>query len=282
MTRKQRAEEAQTYEIDTGTAEIVHEHDGSLLLTVNGVPSSHIVPDEPERLEFEYMRWIVAAAEAFWGGEREKASVTHLGGGGCSLARYFAHAWRGSRNTVVELDGRLAELARAHFDIPRAPAVKIRVGDARAVTDTFHAASRDIIIRDVFAGSTTPRSLSTVDFYTQCFSALRPGGLYLANCGAHSDLKEAREELAGMLEVFPSVAAIADPPMLKGRRYGNIVLIGADHPLDPTPELTRALLGGAVPAHVKGKDWAASLAHGSAARHCRNAPPLLIPEASDT
>ena len=35
------------YEIDTGVAEVLHEPDGSMVLLVNGVPSSHIVPGEP-------------------------------------------------------------------------------------------------------------------------------------------------------------------------------------------------------------------------------------------
>ena len=43
---------------------------------------------------------------------------------------------------------------------------------------------------------------------------------------------------------------IADPAMLKGRRYGNVVIAGSDVPLGGDPALTRELLGGAVPAQV--------------------------------
>ena len=54
-----------TYEISTGTAEVVADeyHDSGYTLMVNGVPSSHIVLGAPEILEFEYMRWIAAAVE---------------------------------------------------------------------------------------------------------------------------------------------------------------------------------------------------------------------------
>ena len=161
MARKQ--QENQTYEIDTGIAEVVEEPDGSVTLLVNGVPSSNNVPGDPERLEFEYMRWIVAAIEEL-PPSQAKPRLTHLGGAGCSLARYFAHLWPASRNTVVEIDMELAQLVRQIFDIPKSPAVKIRVGDAREETDNFYPASRDILIRDVFAGATTPRSLTTVEF----------------------------------------------------------------------------------------------------------------------
>ncbi|SDS17351.1 spermidine synthase [Corynebacterium timonense] len=249
---------SERYDIDTGEARVVHEHDGSLTLEVNGVPSSSIVPGDPLRLDFEYMRWIAAFLDDIrrWDAPR----LTHLGGGACSLARYFAAAWPGSRNTVVEVDAELARLARTLFDVPRAPAVAIRVGDALAETERFKPATRDVIIRDVFAGSTTPRELTTVGFYAAARASLRERGVYVANCGSRSDLREAREELAGMAEVWPHLAAIADPPMLKGRRYGNIVLIGANEPLEGSPQLTRALLGGAVPAQLKGNQWARRLA----------------------
>lgn len=254
------------YEIDTGVAEVLHEPDGSMVLLVNGVPSSHIVPGDPERLDFEYMRWIADFLSSWYpDAAKAKARITHLGGAACTLPRYFAHAWLGSRSTVVEIDAELAVLARELFDVPRAPAVKIRVGDAREVTDAFKPATRDIIIRDVFSSATTPRELTTVEFFGATRASLSEGGVYVANCGSHADLKEAKEELAGMAEVWPHVAAIADPPMLKGRRYGNIVLIGANRPLEASDALTRELLKGAVPAQFKGESWARALA--TAPRH---------------
>lgn len=255
------AENSKFHEIDTGVAEVLREPDGSMVLLVNGVPSSHIVPGNPTRLDFEYMRWMADFLDSAYPDEaKPKSRLTHLGGGACTLARYFAHAWRGSRNTVVEIDSELAVLARELFDVPRAPAVKIRVGDAREETDGFKPATRDVIIRDVFTSATTPRNLTTAEFYGEARASLSERGVYVANCGAHADLREAKEELAGMLEVWPHVAAIADPPMLKGRRYGNIVLIGANQPVQASPELTRDLLMGAVPAQFKDEAWCRALA----------------------
>lgn len=243
-----------TYEISTGTAEVLADEfrSGSYILHVNGVPSSHIVPGQPRELEFEYMRWIAAAVEEFAQGHR----ITHLGGAGCSLARYFADVWPDSHNTVVELDAKLGELVRELFDIPRAPTVKIRAGEARAVTESFQPGSRDVIIRDVFAGSTTPRPLTTVEFFEAAKASLAPGGLYVANCGDFPDMTVVKAEIAGMREVFTNVAAIADPAMLKGRRYGNIILVGTDSELpEHAPELTKKLLSGAVPAQYKHVAW---------------------------
>lgn len=255
-----------TYEISTGTAEIAADpfRDGSFILNINGVPSSHIVPGEPRELEFEYMRWIAAAVEAFAPGHR----LTHLGGGACTLACYFADLWPDSKNTVVEFDAKLGELVRQKFDIPRAPKVKIRAGEARAETEKFLPASRDVIIRDVFSGAETPTDLTTVEFFQAAHRSLVPGGLYVANCGDHSDLRGAKAEIAGLHEVFAYVGVIADPPMLKGRRYGNIILIASDNELPAAhQEIASRLLGGAVPAHYKGPAWTAKFAAGGQARH---------------
>lgn len=263
------------YPIDTGTAELEPDafHPGAWLLKINGVQSSHVILGEPRELAFEYMRWIAAGVEPFV--ERHldpaKLRITHLGGGACSMARYFADLWPESRNTVVELDGALAARVREWFDIPRAPRVKIRVGEARAVTDGFAPASRDVVVRDVFAGAVTPTPLTTVEFFARVHESLAPGGLYVANCGDTRQMLGARAEVAGLLEVFAHVAVIADPPMLKGRRYGNIILLASDTPLpveddDEAARLARTLLGGAVPAQYKDEAWARRFASGAEPR----------------
>ncbi|AWB82084.1 spermidine synthase [Corynebacterium yudongzhengii] len=260
-----------TYEISTGTAEILADdlRPGGFVLHVNGVPSSYIVPGEPGEMEFEYLQWMgrMIGEIVEYHVPAERLRVTHLGGAGCSLARFVAHHWPQARNSVVEVDAKLAELVREQFDIPRSPTVKIRVGEARAVTDSFHPHSRDVIVRDVFSGSTTPHSLTTVEFFASAHEALAPGGWYLANCGTHADFAEARAEMAGMREVFEHLAVIADPPMLKGRRYGNLVLIASDTPIEISPAMTRDLLGGAMPAHVKGDEWCDNRIAGAPPRH---------------
>lgn len=252
------------YEISTGKAEVVADEfrSDAYVLYVNGVPSSHVSIGRPRDLDFEYMRWLAAAIEHFVEAYLDPARlrVTHLGGAACTMARYFADVWPESRHTVVELDDKLASYVREWFDIPRAPTVKIRVGEARRVTDSFKPATRDVIIRDVFAGETTPESLTTLEFFRSAHSSLAPGGLYAANCGDRSDLRLAKAELAGMSQVFEHVAVISDPAMLKGRRYGNIILLGSDTPLPAegsaeAAALAKPLLAGAVPAQYKDERW---------------------------
>ena len=69
---------------------------------------------------------------------------------------------RQSRHVAVEVDRLLAEQVREHFPIPKAPQVKIRVGDGRAVLDGTREGSFDVIVRDAFASGVTPDHLRTV------------------------------------------------------------------------------------------------------------------------
>jgi len=240
------------YDIDTGTCELIKDRyrpDG-WILEVNGVPSSHIDLDDPTLLEFEYMRWIAMLV-----GDRhprdQRIRVLHLGGGACTMARWFAAVYPDARQVVVEIDGRLAELVRDWFDLPRAPLLRIRAGEARAVLTTLTDASRDVIVRDVFAINRTPVALTTEQFTRHAHRVLAPGGIYVVNCGDTRDLTTAKREAATIGSVFAHTAIIADPAMLKGRRYGNIVIAGSDAPLGDSASLVHDLLGGAVPAQLR-------------------------------
>ncbi|MEV7634039.1 fused MFS/spermidine synthase [Microbacterium sp. NPDC089318] len=245
------------YYIDTGDCELIADQDNSTgwLLKINGVMSSHIDLADPLFLDFEYMRWIAALIESRWppsdvAGNGQKLRGLHLGGGACSLARYVAAAYPDARQVVVELDGKLAEYVRGWFDLPKAPLLRLRVGEARAVTETLTPDTRDFIIRDVFAGAFTPRPLTTAEFTAHARRVLAPGGLYVVNSGDAPDLKNAREDAATIAAAFKHTLIIADPAMLKGRRYGNMVMAGSDVPFGDDPQLARRLLGGAVPAHI--------------------------------
>lgn len=211
--------------------------------------SSHVDLDDPAYLDFEYMYWIAQLLHSHWD-TAFRLRVLHLGGAACSLARYLAAAYPNARQVAVELDGRLAELVREWFELPRAPLLRIRVGEARAVTGTLTEDSRDVIIRDVFAGAVTPQPLTTQEFTAQVRRVLAPGGIYAVNCGDGPGLVTARREAATIAAAFPHTVIIADPAMLKGRRYGNMVIAGSDVPLGADPGLARELLRGAVPAHL--------------------------------
>ncbi|MDM8085819.1 fused MFS/spermidine synthase [Cellulomonas cellasea] len=194
---------------------------------VNGVPSSHLDLEDPRRLSFEYMQQM-AVLLGHTAPAGEPLAVVHLGAAGCALARHV-HATRpGSRQIAVELDTALPELVRTWFDLPRAPALRIRAGDARAQLEAMADASADVVVRDVFAGDRTPEHVTTVEFAREVARVLRPGGLYLANCADRPPLALARSEAATLLAVFGHLGVVAEPGLLRGRGYGNVVLAATD------------------------------------------------------
>ncbi|MBF4994716.1 fused MFS/spermidine synthase [Arthrobacter gandavensis] len=256
------------YEIDTGTCELLPDQFSSTgwLLKINGVHSSHIDLADPRELDFEYMRWIAALVESRFPADTRLRAL-HLGGGACSMARYFADAYPGARQVVVELDGKLAELVRGWFDLPRSPLMRLRVGEAREVTESLSEASRDLIIRDVFAGDKTPVPLTSAEFLVHAKRVLAVDGLYVVNCGDSPDLKTARREAATVASAFRHTAIVADPAMLKGRRFGNIIIAGSDVPFAEDASLPRTLLGGAMPARLWEDAKVRSFGRGSAVIH---------------
>ncbi|MDL9937320.1 fused MFS/spermidine synthase [Gordonia sp. ABSL1-1] len=236
--------------IDSGIAELTPDPiAGGWLLTINGAHSSHIDPDDPGLLDFEYLRQMAAVIDERHAPD-DHLRVLHLGGAACALARYLADRYAQARQVAVEIDAELARLVREWFDLPRAPLLRIRVGDARAVTAGLSPASRDVVVRDAFVGDRAPVHLTTVEFTRSVHDVLAPGGLYLANCGDGRNLALARAEAATIASVFDNVMLIADPAMLKGRRVGNVVLVGSDGPLEASPALVRRLLSDPLPAHV--------------------------------
>lgn len=247
---------AGTHEIDTGTCGLEPDpfDSNSWVLLVNGEPSSHIDLTEPRTLSFDYMRWIAELVYSQWdpsaGDAAQRLRMLHLGGGACTLARTFGAVYPQARQVVVELDGRLAVLVREWFDLPRAPLLRIRVGEARAVTETLTENSRDVVVRDVFAGRSTPWQLTTVEFIEHVRRILSPGGIYVVNCADTADLRGTREEAATIGTLFEHTAIIADPATLGGKRGGNIVLAGSDVAIGSSARLASRVLGGGTQAHV--------------------------------
>lgn len=231
-----------TVELTTDSAD----PDGVLLL-IDGAESSHLDLADPSHLVFEYMQQMMAVLEEST--EVDRLRAVHLGGAGCSLARAIEAQWPNSRQIAVEWDAQLAGYVREWFDLPRSPLLRIRVADAREAAEAFPAGSKDVVVRDVFVGRTPPEHVRTVEFTQAVSSALAAQGIYLLNTADRPPLTLARREAATVAEVFEHVLAIAEPGVLKGRRYGNVVLAAAHHPL-PARRLERRMRSLPIPATV--------------------------------
>jgi len=231
------------------------------MLLIDGVESSHLDLDDPAHLVFEYMQQMQAVLRVTHA-EATRLRAVHLGGAGCALARAIDVEWPDARQTAVEIDATLASLVREWFDLPRAPRLRIRVGEARAELLTMAAGSLDVVVRDAFSGRDVPAHLRTQEFTAEVAQRLRPDGIYLANLADSPPLKGARREASTVRSVFAHVVAIAEPAVLKARRYGNVVLAASHQPVH-RPGLTRALRSLPVPAGIVGEPEVLDFAAGA-------------------
>ncbi|MCD4557041.1 spermidine synthase [Schaalia sp. lx-100] len=222
MKKGPRLRGTEEFPIDYGYARLTQ--DGPLLtLFLNDVESSCIDINDPTHMDFEYMQHMTCALQATYE-TQARIQVLHLGGAACALPRAWVTLFPHSRHTAVEYDAALAQLVREHFDLPRAPQLKIRVGEARHETEKTRPQRWDVIVRDTFAHGEIPSHLRTIEYVHSVARALRPGGLYMVNC-AHGGTSDARYDIAAVSEVFDRVIAIADPKVGRGGRRGNVVLI---------------------------------------------------------
>ncbi|MFP5345738.1 MAG: spermidine synthase [Actinomycetes bacterium] len=245
-----RRPEARSYEVSTGTAELVPDRSDPDLWTLwlNGVPSSAVHLTDPTALDFEYMRWMADVIDAAKEPGRP-LDVVHLGGAACALPRYVEATRPGSRQVVVEVDEQLARLVRELFDLPRSPSLRIQTGDARERLRQRRDDTADLVVRDVFGGDVTPAHLTTVEYVADVARVLRPDGVYLANVADRPPLGLLRSEVATLRAVFPATAMLTETALLRGRRYANAVLVGANEPL-PVADLARRLASAAVPTRL--------------------------------
>jgi spermidine synthase len=237
-------------------AELLRDADrrAAWMLLIDGVPQSHVDLDDPGYLDFEYVRRIGHVIdEAAPAGQPLR--VLHLGAGALTLARYVAATRPGSPQLAVEVDAALVDLIRLRLP-PRNPRLRVRVGDARAELERLRPRSFDVVIADVFAGGRTPAHLTSAEFWSAARRAVRASGVVAANVADGAPLAHARAQVATARAVFPHVCLIADAGVLRGRRFGNLVLAASPEPL-PAGALTRRAAGDPMPARlVHGGDLA--------------------------
>jgi spermidine synthase len=257
-----------------GRAELLRDADrrDAWMLLVDGVPQSHVDLDDPGYLDFEYVRRLGHVIDTT-APAAQPLRVLHLGAGALTLARYVAVTRPGSPQLAVEVDAALAELVRLKLPLRR---VRVRIGDARAVLERLRPGSYDAVIADVFAGGRTPAHLTTVEFATAARRVLSDAGIFAANVADGAPLAHARAQVATARAVFGEVALIADAGVLRGRRFGNLVLVASPQPL-PVDRFTRLAAADPMPGRVLHGDGLTRFASGAKPVTDENASPSPAP-----
>jgi spermidine synthase len=237
--------------VASGLAELVPDPDRSTAWTLllDGAPQSHVDLADPTYLEFEYVRRMAAMIDLI-APAGQPLRVLHLGGGALTLPRYVAATRPGSAQRVVEIDGPLVDLVRRTLPWDPKAKLRVRVADAREAVTGMRTAGYDVVVVDVFAGARTPAHLASVEFMAEVARVLTPGGWLVANVADGPPLRYARAQVATIRAVLPQACLVADSTVLRGRRFGNVVVLAGRTP-PPIPELTRRAAGDWFPGRLE-------------------------------
>jgi spermidine synthase len=213
-------------------------------LVVDGTPQSSVNLTDPTDLAFEYVERIGHVIDRI-GDPGEPITAVHFGAGALTIPRYVAWTRPDSRQQVIELEPQLVDFVRERLPLPRGASIRVRYGDARELAAKLPAGlqgASDLVVVDVFAGATIPAPVTTVEFYRLAAGLLNARGVLAVNVADGAGLPFARGQMATVASVLPHVAVLAEAQVMKGRRFGNLVIVGTQDPalLDWLPRLVAA------------------------------------------
>jgi spermidine synthase len=261
----------------SGVVELLGDVDrpGGWLLLVDRIRQSYVDLDDPGYLDFEYMQSFAEVFDALPG---DRLAVTHIGGGACTLARYVAVTRPGSPQIVLEPDAALTALVRARLPFPRQARIRVRATDGRSGIAAMSPGCADVVVLDAFAGGRVPSDLTSREFFADVARVLRSDGVLLVNIADGPPTAFSRRMVATVCEQLPEVLLIADPGVVKGRRFGNIVIAAS------RAALSQERVGAATARAMVPRTMLAGAALSAwtgAARPITDAEPLRSPEPPD-
>jgi spermidine synthase len=214
--------------VDLGTAELIPDARRSTgwLLMIAGVSQSYVDVADPRFLEFEYVRRVATVIDSMKH-PRDAIDVLHLGGGAMTLPRYVAATRPGSRQVVIERDAALSKLVLRVLPLPPEADIDIEIEDAREAVEVAPARAYDLVISDVYQGAQMPQGVTSVEFAQHVARTMRNTGRYVVNVTDLPVLAFTRVLTATLRAVFADVCVLAEPNMLRGRRFGNVVIAAA-------------------------------------------------------
>jgi spermidine synthase len=199
-------------------------------LRIGRTDQSYVDLDDPHRLEFDYLQQIALVLDEL-APRGTPLRTVHVGGAGMSLARYVAATRPRSAQVVLEPDTELTAFVRDHLPLPARSGIRVRGVDGRSGVAALRDGYADVVIVDAFVGPRTPADLTSLEFWTDVHRVLGPSGAVLVNVTDRGPLAYGRRVLAGLAARFGHLVLMAEASTLKGRRFGNVVLVGSDSPL---------------------------------------------------
>lgn len=224
------------------------ERDGTMItVLVDGHPQSAVDRTDPSRLDFEYVQHLALCVDTL--APAGPLRVTHVGGAGFTVPRWVQHTRPGSPQIVFEPDEILTAAVRRELPLPRGHRIRVRPVDGARGIRFLREASADLVVVDAFAGGRVPAELGTTEWFAEVGRVLAPGGLLLANVADRPGMRYVARVVAGARAALGRTVVVGLHEVLKGRRFGNVVLAASADPLD-LYGLRRAVASAAVPTGI--------------------------------
>ncbi len=229
---------------------LVPDDRGGVTIVLDGSPQSHVQPGDPGLLVFEYVQHLALVLDTLRSGP---LAVTHVGGAGMTLPRYVEHTRPGSPQIVLEPDAELTELVRRELPLPRRHHIRVRPVDGLTGTAALADISADALVVDAYALGRVPAELTTVEYLRDVARVLRPGGVILLNLTDEPGMRYVTRVLASIrqTESFGSLALVATHDVLKGRRFGNVVVAASSGGELDVAALARSVARASFPTGVR-------------------------------
>ncbi|WP_446665062.1 spermidine synthase [Flexivirga sp. B27] len=202
---------------------------GGVTVLRDGHPQSHVDLHDPELLVFEYVAQLAIGIDLLPPGP---TGITHVGGAGLTLARYVQHTRPGSPQIVLEPDAALTEAVRRELPLPRNHRIRVRPQDGASGVAALRDDSADAIVIDAYDEGRVPANLLSPNAITHYRRVLKPGGLLLLNLADEPNRRHLARSLATVATRFDHAVVLALADVMKGRRFGNYVVIASDSPHD--------------------------------------------------
>lgn len=210
-----------------------HDERGGVTVLVDGTPQSHVQPDDPELLVFEYVQHLALVIGALRPEPPAPLRVTHVGGAGLTLPRWVEATRPGSTQIVLEPDVALTELVRRELPLPRRHRIRVRPVDGATGVRALADASADVVVVDAYTEGRVPPELTTVTFLADVRRVLRPDGVVLLNIADEPARRYLARVLASVTAAgYADRLVVSTVDVQRGRRFGNSVLAAGVRRLD--------------------------------------------------
>jgi spermidine synthase len=223
---------------------------GGVTVHMDGSPQSHVQPQDPTVLVFEYVQHLALVLDALVPEPPAPLAVTHVGGAGLTLPRYVEATRPGSPQIVLEPDAELTALVREQVPLPRRHRIRVRPVDGLTGVAGLRDASAAVLVTDAYAAGRVPGELVGSAYATHVARVLGTGGVALWNLADEPGLRWVSRVVATARQVLPHVALLATHEVLKRRRFGNVVLVASGSPL-PVERLRRDVARAPLPTGLR-------------------------------